>query len=239
MPRVDLSLKVDIERSPRVQQVLGIFDVPEKKQAAISFNLDVPLEWLQPDWVLEPHVGRFSWRSPERRPSLDFEIVRALPQAWPWFAPHHYLSGELHRSARCFVGLVDGAPAAFGALLHMPHPRARNIWRIHRLVVLPDYQGLGIGAHAFPETLGAMCRSLAKRTTITTSHPALIKTWARSSYWRMTQKPALGIGHSGSTTLSRNRGEATRRRVATFEYVGPPLYRGSAEAREIASRLWT
>jgi ABC-type thiamine transport system ATPase subunit len=204
---------------------------PGKQFVAVTCHEDV-LEWLQPDWVLEPHIGQFSWRSPQRRPTVELEIVRTTTEAWRWFAAHHYLSADLNRVSKCFLGLVDGDVAAFAALLPSPHPIAKNIWRVHRVVVRPDYQGLGLGAHAFTGALGRVCRAVGKRMTITTSHPALVRAWAKSSEWKMTAAPALGKSH-GVKALMRD--TATRRRVASFEYVGP-AFAGDEGAR--ARTMW-
>lgn len=206
---------------------------PGKQFVAVTCHEDV-LEWLQPDWVLEPHIGRFSWRELRRRPEVGLEIIRCKHEAWRMFAPHHYLSSELHRGARCFLGLVEGKPAAFGALLYFPHPRAKNIQRIHRLVVLPDYQGLGLGAHAFPGALGGIARACGKRLTVTTSHPALIRAWAKSSTWRMSSVPKIAAIHTGSiTSMNRHSSGTMGRRTASFEYVGASL-----NDANLAKSLW-
>jgi hypothetical protein len=207
---------------------------PNKRFVAVTCHDDV-LEWLQPDWVLEPHTGAFSWRGHQRRPNVELEIVRCTRSAWRWFAPHHYLSSDLHPSARCFVGFINNQPAAFGALLHFPHPSTNAIQRIHRLVVLPDYQGLGIGAHAFPEALGGIARASGKRLTVTTSHPALIRAWARSVSWRMTRVPQLGRRHSGGLAeINATSSGGTARKVASFEFVGASL-----RDEQLALRMWT
>lgn len=36
---------------------------------AVSCHYDV-IDWLQPDWILEPHTGKLAWRSPEPHPPL-------------------------------------------------------------------------------------------------------------------------------------------------------------------------
>ncbi|MGP3918844.1 GNAT family N-acetyltransferase [Nonomuraea sp. 10N515B] len=59
---------------------------------------------------------------------------------------HHYLSAEISNTAHCFAGYIDGQPVAFLAYRHFQHPRVRNMKMEHRLVVLPDLQGLSIGA---------------------------------------------------------------------------------------------
>jgi hypothetical protein len=68
------------------------------------------IEWLQPDWMLEPATMTFQWRSLQRRPSLNVEIARVDHAAWKLFAPFHYLTAELHKAAACFVLFCRGNP---------------------------------------------------------------------------------------------------------------------------------
>lgn len=206
---------------------------PGKRFVAVTCHEDV-LEWLQPDWVLEPHIGKFSWREHQRRPSIPLKIVRCSREAWRWFSVHHYLSAELHRGARCFAGLIDGQPVAFAAVMHFPHPRTNAIQRIHRIVVLPDFQGLGLGAHSFSGALGGIVRAIGKRMTVTTSHPGLIAAWAKSTEWQMKLAPKIGCVHAGTLTGMNAHGSGSLgRKVASFEYVGAPL-----EDRSLAHSLW-
>lgn len=205
-----------------------------KQFVAVTCHYDVE-EWLQPDWVLEPHLGRFAWRSLQRRPQLELEIVRCDHSAWRWFAPHHYLSAELSRSARCFVGLVRGEPAAFGALLHFPHPKVRDIQSLSRLVVRPDYQGLGLGAYSFVESLAKIAKANGYRMSTHPSHPALVKTWAKSPLWQMTSAPSFGTRQGKTGTIAGLMKTATRR-VAHFMWAGPGY--ADASERQKAIKLW-
>jgi GNAT superfamily N-acetyltransferase len=56
----------------------------------------------------------------------------------------------------------------------------RGVWRVSRLVVLPDYQGIGIGR----AMLAAVAR-LYPRLRITTSHPAVLRALAADPTWRL------------------------------------------------------
>lgn len=201
-----------------------------KQFVAVTCHYDVE-EWLQPDWVLEPHLGRFAWRSLQRRPQVEVELVRCSREAWRWFAPHHYMTAELHKAAKCFVGLVAGKPAAFAGLLHFPHPAARDVQALSRLVVLPEYQGLGLGAYAFTEAVGRVCAANGTRMHVGTAHPALIRSWAKSQLWLMIQKPRFAnkVGKT-SSIASLNNSVATRRAVAHF------VWRGGAFADEEQNR---
>src|SRR5262249_45700295 len=81
-----------------------------RRFVAVSCHFDV-IDWLQPDWTYDPSTDEFTWRSLRRRPDITLDIRRAMPTDWRLFRPHHYLSGELNRAARCFVAEVTGRPA--------------------------------------------------------------------------------------------------------------------------------
>jgi ABC-type lipoprotein export system ATPase subunit len=82
------------------------------KFVAVSCHADV-IDWLNPDWVLEPTSMSFTWRELRRRPSIECDIAKVPYETWGLFAPYHYLTRELHRAAQCYCLFVDGAPAAF------------------------------------------------------------------------------------------------------------------------------
>ena len=63
---------------------------------------------------------------------------------WQVFREHHYLNTErLGAGVRCYVAKYLDKPVAFMAVQHK-HMR-RNYFAVSRLVVLPDFQGIGIG----------------------------------------------------------------------------------------------
>lgn len=188
-----------------------------KRFVAVTCHDDV-LEWLQPDWVLEPHVGLFTWRSLRRRPRVDLQIHRADTQAWKFFSHHHYLSANLHRNSRCWVATIEGNPAAFIAVLPQPHPTAKHLRRVHRVVVLPDFQGLGI-ALQFMEKVGAWARALGYRLATHPAHPALVYAFAKSKLWKMNAAPKMASRHTDKAM--RESSTSHLRRVGRFEYIGP------------------
>src|SRR5262249_5680702 len=135
---------------------------------AITCHEDV-IDWLQPDWVFRPAEGAFTWRELRRRPGIALEVQRCRGERWRLFAPHHYLSQALARSATCFLASWEGRPVAFSAWL--PFVGAgRRARREHRTVVLPDYQGVGIG-QAVAGLIASLWRGLGWRALSTTTHP--------------------------------------------------------------------
>ena len=155
----------------------------DQRFVAITCHFDV-IEWLSPDWIFRPDSGQIEWpRGSLRRQPIVFEVRRLSREAWPIFRPHHYLSGELHVAARCAGAFVGDECIAFCAWYRFPHPHAKDIMVASRVVVLPDYQGLGIGARLV-EFIGQLLHSEGDRLHITTSHPAFIGYMRASDRWR-------------------------------------------------------
>lgn len=187
---------------------------------AVSCHFDI-VPWLDPDWIYEPATGRFDWRSESRsRPPIRLTIVRVDPSAWLVFKRHHYLSGSLHKCARCFVAMVNGQSAAFSSMIHSPH-RNGGWWREHRSVCLPDFQGVGIG-NALSEFVMSLFAALGKPVRSTTSHPAMISHRRRSPIWNMTRAPSF-VPPQGRTSTRADMAKtaAVDRLTASFRYVGP------------------
>lgn len=113
---------------------------------AVTCHYDV-LDWLQPDWILEPHTGDFTWRSVQPRPHIDVDVYPVDRAAWRVFAPFHYLSARMPNGGEPFGAFIDGQCVGFALVAGTPHraASAKKIRRTRRLVVLPDWQGLGIG----------------------------------------------------------------------------------------------
>jgi ABC-type transport system involved in cytochrome c biogenesis ATPase subunit/GNAT superfamily N-acetyltransferase len=184
---------------------------------AISCHDDI-IGWLQPDWTFHPAEDRFDWRCLQRRPAIVLEVARCRPDCWRLFAPHHYLSHGLVPSATCFLARVEGRPVAFSAWLPFVGV-GRPTRREHRTVTLPDYQGVGIG-HALSSLVASMWRGLGYRATSTTTHPALIQSRQRSSFWVLRRAPSLASHRPDRLVRLRH---ATTRLTAGFEYTGPAM----------------
>lgn len=189
-----------------------------RQMIAVGVHYDV-IDWLQPDWIYEPHLNRFEWRSVQPRPAIQLEIVPCDRSAWRIFKRHHYLDTNLATSAACFCALYDGQPVAFTAVMHWPHPTASR-WREHRTVCLPDFQGVGIG-NTLSDFIASLYRATGKPYTSVTANPAMIGYRARSPKWCMRSAPRLH-GRAGASSSSKvGRSVATTRLTASFDYTGP------------------
>jgi energy-coupling factor transporter ATP-binding protein EcfA2 len=197
---------------------------------AVTCHYDVE-EWLQPDWVLDMASGAFRWREVQPHPPVRLHVHQVDRSLWPVFARHHYLSADLHQAAQCFGAFTDaGDPVAFASFIHFPHPKTKNVKTMHRLVTLPDWQGLGIGME-LAGWLGQHLWDQRKRLHLASAHPAVIGFCGRSPRWK-----ALGgrtaLNTSGSEPqLKRRHSDARTLNVRGYEYRAPkrqdPLARAS------------
>ena len=186
---------------------------------AVTSHRDV-VDWLEPDWVLDMASQTLA-RGRLRRPRIALRIARVERSLWQIFKPHHYMSGDLHHSAACYVGWVEERPAAFTAVLCHPHA-TRTGWREHRTVCLPDFQGIGIG-NAISEFVASLYVATGRPYFSTTAHPGMIAHRMRSPLWKMRRGPRIAsvVGRTSCAPwMCKTRG--TSRITAGFEYVGPP-----------------
>jgi energy-coupling factor transporter ATP-binding protein EcfA2 len=195
----------------------------KQKFVAVTCHLDVA-EWLEPDWVYQPHTGEFVAGRSLRRPKIELEIARVHRAAWGLFQNAHYLTAEHHRSAYCFVGFAWGRPAVYCSVIHFPHP-VRPGWKEHRTVCLPDYQGVGLG-NALSEYVASLFVATGKPYRDTTAHPGHVQHRIRSHLWKCVRSPGLNKpvrrrGRAATPGLGLAATTATDRLTTSFEYIGP------------------
>lgn len=154
-----------------------------KKVVFSSCHYDI-IEWLRPDWVFDTQTGKLTTRRLER-PTIVLELLPASTEAWALFSDHHYLDGNISKSSRCWIVTWNNRPVGFLSSISMPSGTVKNGWRGHRTVVLPEFQGLGIGAR-MTEALGELHIREGKRFFTKTAHPRLGEYRNSSKLWRPT-----------------------------------------------------
>jgi ABC-type lipoprotein export system ATPase subunit len=189
--------------------------LPTKQFVAVACHDDI-VEWLQPDWTYEPHTGEFRWRSLQRRPAIEVEIYRCSAAAWRMFAHHHYLSADLSHAAECWLATVERRPAVFAAVINH-RGQNEDCRREHRIVCLPDFQGVGLGS-AVSEAIAAIYTGLGFTYYSRSGHPAMIHHRTRSRSWRL-------CGSISALSCPKQKGkfrktESFGRLSASFAYVG-------------------
>jgi ABC-type ATPase involved in cell division/GNAT superfamily N-acetyltransferase len=117
-----------------------------KKIVVASCHFDI-MEWLMPDWTYSPLKGRVERHEYARRerPKIELSIFRCRYETWNIFKQHHYLSSDLNKASINYVVLMNDKPIGFLAILPFPGVGDPKTRRCSRIVILPDYQGLGLG----------------------------------------------------------------------------------------------
>ena len=93
------------------------------------------------------------------------------------------------------MAVYNNKPVGFIALLHSPYKK--RYWRVSRLVVLPDYQGVGVGTRFLTALAEYWTTKTSTPLFITTSNPQL-RGINRKSRWRLTR-----IGHVSGKWIGR------------------------------------
>jgi GNAT superfamily N-acetyltransferase len=186
----------------------------DKQFIAVGCHYDVE-DWLMPDWVFNTDTMTFqSFEGQKKnRPKIKFKIYKAKDKSiWRMFAKHHYLSHSHNNAAHVYLATINDEIAGFLSVLHLPHPKLKNIKKVHRLVILPDYQGAGFGIK-FLEEIGKIYKKEKYRYSIVTSAPSLIYALKKSNKWlcknfgrlRGGEKGVLHRKNSSVTSNSKNR----------------------------------
>ena len=187
-----------------------------RRFVGISCHYDIA-RWLEPDWVLDMQTGALTRRR-LRRPAIRMDIYQTDAAAWAMFAKYHYLSGGLNRTAHCYLGIIDRQPAAFCAVLPLIGFPGRR--RISRIVVRPDFQGVGVG-RAMLNAVAAMY----PRMSITSGHPAMIMALKSDVHWRCTAVKRTGHARQPEATRRKSftggaiRTSSSGRVVCSFEFM--------------------
>jgi ABC-type lipoprotein export system ATPase subunit/GNAT superfamily N-acetyltransferase len=152
-----------------------------KRIVLASCHFDI-MEWLQPDWIYSPSKGRLEIAPSLRQPKIELQIVRCRYEAWKLFKQHHYLTEDLNKAATNYLVLWNEQPIGFVGILPFPGVGDEKTRRISRIVVLPDFQGLGLGK----SILNYVSSLYAKEQStmyIRTMSPALGLALAKDKNW--------------------------------------------------------
>ena len=191
------------------------------------------IDWLNPEWVYDTDLQKLENRRSLHRlgtkPELSLTIRSTTPDYWRYFSKYHYLDTKMSRSVHCYVLLLEEKPIAFHAAIHSTNRDIHSYWRGHRTVVLPEFQGMGIGT-AFSDAIAEIYVSRGLRYFSKTAHPSFGEHREKSSLWRPTSTNKKSRAGSyllkdgsarkmpgyGGTTTARDAG----RICYSHEYIG-------------------
>ena len=145
------------------------------------------LEFIEPDWVIDTDRGEWSTGRWLQRPNLVIHVYPANHSIWGYFSANHYLTDKLNKASHSYIALWENQLVGFISVMSYPSGTVKNAWREHRLVIHPDYQGLGIGPK-LSEIVAQHYLDNKKRYFSKTSHPRLGGYRDNSKLWKPTSK---------------------------------------------------
>lgn len=202
----------------------------------VTCHYDV-VDWLQPDWTLEPDTMTFQWRSVQPRPTVECAIGKVDRSQWNRFSPFHYMSADLPGGDYYGLWVKDVPhPVAFLGVALFPHAVAKDIVRNARIVVLPDWQGLGL-AFQLADRVASAYSAMGWRFRNYPAHPPFIASHRKSALWKELTTPDENMANSrlrahNVSTMSEQDAKDRRfggRPCAVFEYVGPTMSKAEAQ----------
>ena len=126
------------------------------------------------------------------------------------------MNTDIATSAKCFTIHINNIEVGFFSVVHFPHPKIKNMKKGHRLVILPDYQGIGLG-NIFSTKVASWYKKQGYRFSITSSIQSLIHARKKSNLWALTRKGRVGdVGKKSIYKKAISRDRFT----TTFEYIG-------------------
>ena len=163
--------------------------------------------------------------SGRRYPTSNHEGSKHMLRMWDLFKRHHYLSHELNDCIHGHVARWNGEPVGFVGDKPVPgvrekgsggedgggHDASRNVWGESRTVILPEYQGIGIGSRLSNAVAAYRVREryYCVRYISRTAHPRFGRYREASPLWEATATNKTAYVHTTIYPSTRRRAEVT------------------------------
>lgn len=202
-----------------------------KKLVLVSCHYDV-VEWLDPDWIIDCNSAKFIDRrmlQPEerkRKEELEFTVRMVDRSTWPFFSKYHYLSELLPAGLSFYFGLFheDNQVGFVGYSNYTPHKNksVRKILHLHRMVIHPDYAGLGLSSQ-FADVTAKIIHEKGFRVMSKFSSRPFYKVLKKNPHWRCLKVERLIGKMPVGAKMNRKAGFRENIKTYSFDYVPTAL----------------
>ena len=128
------------------------------------------------------------------------------------------MNTDLASACRCY-GLYDGDNIiGFCGVLHQPHGMNKKIKRCSRIVILPDYQGIGLG-YKFLNVIAEYYSKMGYDFSIVTSAKNFITKLYNSDKWEMRRLSANKCSSKKSAIDYKRSSMRSKCKTASFFYI--------------------
>lgn len=195
-----------------------------KKVIFASCHYDI-FEWLMPDYILSPEKGgtleKGEWLR-QGKPKIELSVYRCKPKVWNYFKKHHYLTEDVNEAYIFLLFELNNAPIAINVIgMQVGMTNGVKGYRESRLVILPDFQGMGLGSK-ISEFTASIILSIGCNYYTKTVNPALGEYRNKSNFW-------IGTGHNGKSRFNENPDDkkynSLRQQIHyCHKFIGEPLF---------------
>ena len=199
----------------------------KKKIILLSCHYDV-VEWVNPDWIIDCNLQTFqdrrSLRPEERKRNerLKFSIKKVDRKSWKYFSKYHYLSERLPGGKLYIYGLFDNNNQ-IGFICYANYtPSRQDIFHFNRLIIHPDYCGLGIGNIFLNEVTKIFINETNFKVFGKFSSTPVFKSLIKDKNWKLKKIARDLLKSKRGAKIGNKVIESFRTKVKTysFEYVG-------------------
>lgn len=164
-----------------------------KKIILLSCHYDV-IDWINPDFIVDcnnqSYVNRKASGEVEahkRQDTLRLELRACSKESWRLFSRYHYLSQNLAPDTKFTFGLFNGKEQiAFCAFTRYAFKDMKML-HSNRVVVHPDYVGLGLGIRMVDEA-SEFLSGLGFKIRAKFTSRAMLKARLRNPRWMLIKK---------------------------------------------------
>lgn len=199
----------------------------DKKIILLSCHYDVT-EWINPDWIIDCNTKsyedrRLLWRSSQRKEKLEFHIKKIGRESWKYFSKYHYLSDKLPGGHIELFGLFHEKNQigfqCFANYVPWRDKKNKKIMHSNRVVIHPDYAGIGLGI-LFINECSKIMEKEGYKICIKFSSTPIYKSMIKSPHWKLVEvKRQFGKIIPG-VNMIRKSGFRENIKTYSFEYVG-------------------
>lgn len=192
-----------------------------KKIILATCHYDI-FDWLRPDWIYDLNKGGALEKGDYlRRPQIELQVYRTTCDTWERFKKYHYMTSELNEASTCFVFTWNEKLVAFVGVLPFPNGSLKNAFRGTRTVVLPDFQGLGIGS-AVTNFIAGIYKNKGCLYFTKTVNPALGLYRKKSPNWAASSTNGKESSEKEVSKEHNMMGGLTRPSFC-YKYIGEPI----------------
>jgi ABC-type Mn2+/Zn2+ transport system ATPase subunit len=206
----------------------------KKRIVLLSCHYDV-VEWLNADWIIDCNKQEYQnrrslWQNYQRKEKIRFDIKEVGRETWKYFSKYHYLSENIPGGLIKLFGLFHDKNQ-IGFICYANYIPYRNIMKIkgikmimhaNRIVIHPDYAGIGLGILLTNET-AKIIKSQNYKVMCKFSSTPIFYAMSKSNLWKLKviERIVSKIQRYGKNSICRkNTGVREKVKTYTFEYVG-------------------